>query len=112
MASISSTGIFSGLDVNNIVQQLVQVDKQPLVKLQNQATATQSKISALGAIQSKMTSLQEAAQALTKNATWKQSVTEVSQPNAFKIEGSAILPFGFKVDEQNLAKAQAMASAA
>ena len=112
MASISSTGIFSGLDVNNIVQQLVQVDKQPLVKLQSQATATQSKISALGSIQSKMTSLQEAAQALTKSATWKQSVTQVSQPDAFKIEGNAILPFGFKVDVQNLAKAQAMASAA
>ena len=41
MASISSPGIGSGLDINSIITQLVAVEKVPLTKLQTEATSLQ-----------------------------------------------------------------------
>ena len=47
MATISSPGIGSGLDVNSIVTQLMAIEKQPLDALQTKQTTIQSIIAAL-----------------------------------------------------------------
>jgi flagellar hook-associated protein 2 len=52
MATISSAGIGSGLDVNSIVSQLVALEKAPLSTLTLKATNVQAQISAFGEIQS------------------------------------------------------------
>ena len=48
MASISSAGIGSGLDVESIVTKLMVVEKQPVTELQTKASTIQTKISAFG----------------------------------------------------------------
>ena len=48
MATISSIGIGSGLDVNSIVSQLVALEKAPLTSLAVKATNTQNQISSFG----------------------------------------------------------------
>ena len=50
MASISSTGVGSGLDVNTIVSSLMSVEKRPLSLLQTRASEIQTKISAFGSL--------------------------------------------------------------
>lgn len=65
MATISSAGIGSGLQVESIITGLMSVEKQPLTKLQAQQTSYQSKISALGTLKSSLAALQTAAKALT-----------------------------------------------
>lgn len=65
MATLSSAGIGSGLNVESIVSGLMSVERQPLSKLQSQQSSYQSKISALGTIKSNLSSLQAAAKALT-----------------------------------------------
>ncbi len=65
MATISSAGIGSGLQVESIITGLMSVEKQPLTKLQAQQTSYQSKISALGTLKSSLAALQAAAKALT-----------------------------------------------
>jgi flagellar hook-associated protein 2 len=46
MATISSPGVGSGLDVNSIVTQLVAIERLPFVLLQTQASSLQTKLSA------------------------------------------------------------------
>ncbi|MCA0188939.1 MAG: flagellar hook-associated protein, partial [Proteobacteria bacterium] len=65
MATLSSAGIGSGLNVESIVTGLMSIERQPLSKLQSQQSSYQSKISALGTIKSNLSSLQAAAKALT-----------------------------------------------
>ena len=48
MASITSLGVGSGLDINSIVTQLVAVESQPLALMQSNASALQTKISSYG----------------------------------------------------------------
>ena len=65
MATISSAGVGSGLNVESLVSSLMSVEKQPLTTLQTRQSSYQSKISALGTIKSAVATLQTAAKALT-----------------------------------------------
>jgi flagellar hook-associated protein 2 len=65
MATISSAGVGSGINVESLVSSLMSVEKQPLTKLQSRQTSYESKISALGTLKSALASLQTAAKALT-----------------------------------------------
>jgi flagellar hook-associated protein 2 len=48
VGTISSAGIGSGLDVNNIVTQLMAVERKPLERLQTTATTLQTQLSRFG----------------------------------------------------------------
>ncbi|MCB1999680.1 MAG: flagellar filament capping protein FliD [Burkholderiaceae bacterium] len=113
MATISSPGIGSGLDIKSIVSQLVAIEKQPLTQLQVQAATVQTRISAFGQIKSLVSTLSDAASRLGSLTTFN-AVTAASSNNdtvsATAIGGTAVNSFSVKVE--NLAKAQATASAA
>lgn len=68
MATISSAGIGSGLDVNGIITKLMQVESQPLSTLAKQESSFQAKLSAFGSLQGALSSLQSSASTL-KSAT-------------------------------------------
>lgn len=114
MATISSLGIgTNGLDVRNIVSQLVAIEKQPLDKLKLEASATQAKISTFGQIKSLVSTLSDAASKLASITGWN-AVSATSSDTAF-VGASAIggtQPTSFDVEVQALAKAQATHSAA
>lgn len=65
MATISSAGVGSGINVESLVSSLMSVEKQPLTKLHSRQTSYESKISALGTLKSALATLQTAAKALT-----------------------------------------------
>lgn len=69
MASVTSLGVGSGLDLEGMLTKLMQVEQQPLTLLQKKQTAYQTKISALGTLQSALSTLQTAAAALTPSST-------------------------------------------
>lgn len=77
MASISSAGLGSGLDVNSIITQLMNVEKQPLVALDTKEATYQAKLSAFGGLKGAVSSLQTAALAL-KSSTLYASMTASS----------------------------------
>lgn len=64
MATISSPGLGSGLDINGIVDKLMAVERQPLTKLVAKEASYQAKISAFGSVKSALASLQSAAEKL------------------------------------------------
>jgi flagellar hook-associated protein 2 len=112
MATISSTGIGSGLDVKSIVSQLVALEKQPLVNLKSQAATVQTKISAYGQIQSLISTLSDAAGSLASVTGWN-AVSATSSDSTF-VSASAsggTSPTSFSVEVSALAKAKSTTSA-
>lgn len=61
----------SSLDVNSIVSQLMELEKQPLKVLDTKEASFQAKISAYGTVKSALASLQSAVQTLTQANTFK-----------------------------------------
>ncbi len=113
MATISSPGIGSGLDIKSIVSQLVALEKRPLEKLQLQAATVQTKISAFGQIKSLVSALSDAAGKLTSLTGWN-GVSATSSDSA-SVTVSAIggtQPTSFDIEVQGLARAQSTYSAA
>lgn len=63
-ATLSSTGLGSGIDINGLVTKLMSVEQRPLALLQTQEAAAQAKISAYGSLKGAVAGLQSAAQTL------------------------------------------------
>jgi flagellar hook-associated protein 2 len=111
MTTISSPGIGSGLDVNSIINQLLAIERQPIVQLQNQATKIQSQISEYGKLQSLISTFRDAASVLMNNATWGQTVGTSSNAAAVGIVvGSGAAVGNYSVQVQSLAASQSLAS--
>jgi len=107
MATLSSPGVGSGLDVNSIVTQLVAIERQPIVKLQTQATALQTKLSAFGKVQSDLSALRDAASALTSPGTWNQTTGTSSDAASVGVTTDANnRPGSYSVQVTQLAQAQ------
>lgn len=68
MASITSSGIGSGLDIEGIISKLMAIERQPINALDKQQSSYQSRISALGALKSAISAVQTAAAALVPPA--------------------------------------------
>lgn len=92
MATLSSAGIGSGLDVNGIVSQLMTLEKQPLTLLQQQQSSFNTQISAIGQLQSVMAGFQTAAQGLasaTATPAYQATSSDISVLSA-SASGSAV----------------------
>jgi flagellar hook-associated protein 2 len=113
MATISSPGLGSNLDVKSIVSQLVALEKKPLDTLKLQAATVQTKISAFGQIKSLVSTLADTLGKLTSVTGWNSVSATSSDSSAVSVSAiGGTLPTSFNVEVTTLAKAQATASAA
>lgn len=111
MASLSSTGISSGLNIQDLVSKIGAAERAPLTKLLADATKTQSKISALGMLRSKMADLQSASNALKNPTTWNGLQIKSSNDSAVSAISSGMSNAGgISIEVKSLAKAQALAA--
>lgn len=87
MATITAAG--GAIDVNGIVTQLMQIEREPLKKIAEKQAGVNTKLSAWGNVQSSLSALQSAAEKLTKNDTWrKTSATSSNDANVAVTGGS------------------------
>lgn len=113
MATISSPGIGSGLDVKSIVSQLVALEKAPLKQLETQATSFKTKLSIYGTIKSQVSALGDAAAKLATSAGWNAVTSTSSNPTAVSVTAAAgAAATGLTLEVQQLARAQSTASTA
>ena len=113
MATISSTGIGSGLDVNSIVSQLVAIEKTPLKTLALKATNTQNQISSFGQIQSQISALTDVATRISDATTWGGRIASSSNTSAATITvATTATATNFSLDVDALAQQQSVSSAA
>ena len=111
MATISSIGIGSGLDIESVITQLVAVERAPVAKLQTEATSLQTKLSTYGKLQSGMAALRDAASALTRPSTWNATVGSSSDAASVAVTTSAnTLPGSYVLEVQRLASVQSNAT--
>ncbi len=64
MATLSSPGVGSGLDINTLISRLMEAERVPLNLLQQKENSYNTKISALGSLKSVLTTVQTAAESL------------------------------------------------
>lgn len=113
MATLSSIGIGSGLDVNSIVTQLVALERRPIEQLKSEAGKLDARLSSFGRIQGSLDALRSASRALTDTSTWKASTGASSDSSAVGVSVSSGTSAGsYAVQVSTLAAAQMNATTA
>lgn len=113
MATISSPGLGSGLDVTTIVGQLVALERRPIELLQQQRTTLQAKLSSFGLLQSYTVNVRDAVARLAVPAMWEATKANTSDAAAVAVTSSASAVSGsYSVEVSQLAQAQGLASGA
>lgn len=111
MASISSLGIGSGLDLNGLLDQLNAAERGKLQPIQRQIDTQQVKISAYGELQGALSGLQGAAGALNDAALY-QSLSTATSGDAVQAAAGRDAAMGqYAIEVERLASAGSLASA-
>jgi flagellar hook-associated protein 2 len=111
VATISSPGLGTNLDVKTIVSQLMSVERQPLAQLEKREASHQAKLSAFGSLKSALSTLQSAAQTINLSSTFssvKASVADSTSLNA-TTSGSAVAGT-YDIEVKSLAQSQKLVS--
>ncbi|MDP1534574.1 MAG: flagellar filament capping protein FliD, partial [Rubrivivax sp.] len=112
MATLSSPGLGSGLDVSGIVTQLMALERRPVTLQQQLTTRYETQLSAFGKLQSAMTTLRDAARSLTDASTWTPTTVASSNAAAVTATSTGLAPPGsYSIGVTNLAAAQTLVSA-
>lgn len=111
MASITSAGLGSGLDVNGILKQLMAVESQPLVALAQKESVYQAKLSAYGSLKGAVSSFQNAVRSLSSLAKF-QALKATSADSTIYTASTALnaVPGSYAVEVTALAQAHKLAS--
>lgn len=113
MASISSAGIGSGLDVNSIITQLMAIERQPLAALEKQETQLNAKLSGFGKLQSLLSAMRDKSGSMSSLTLWNQRAGTSSDERAVQVTTAAGAAAGsYAVEVQQLASAQTLSSRA
>ncbi|KQV89619.1 flagellar filament capping protein FliD [Pelomonas sp. Root1237] len=110
MATISSLGIGSGLDVESLVSKLMSIEQQPINNIKQASARLQTKISAYGQLQSAVSSMQTAAQKLSDASLWNASTVSVSDTSVATVSASSAGSQNHLLKVSQLASAQSVAS--
>lgn len=111
MATITSLGIGSGIDINSMVTQLVAVESRPIAQLQAARRSLDVQVSALGKMQSLVSALQDASNALTSSTLWTRSTATSSDERIVALAGGGnASPGSYAVTVASLAAPQTLAS--
>src|SRR5574337_149150 len=109
--AFSSVGLGSGLKVDEMVAQLVALEKKPLAQLQTKASSINAQVSAYGQLQSQISNLQTQVAKLTAAATWQGMTLSSSNPVVVSGTASSKAAGGtFDVSVKQLASGQALGS--
>ena len=111
---VAATGIGSGLDVEGLVTQLVAAEREPAeARFLRRESRLTSEISALGALQGALGSVQASLDALTSLNTFNQRSASVSGDSGVSASATRAAATGtFQVEVSALAQAQSLASGA
>lgn len=111
MATLSSTGIGSGLDVKSMVDQLIAVENQPKALLTRKASTMSVQLSAFGTLQGLTSSFQAAAATLADPTKWGTTTATSSSTAVTATTGASAASGSYSVSVTQLAQAHSLASA-
>ncbi|GJL73921.1 flagellar filament capping protein FliD [Nitrosomonas sp.] len=108
---LASPGIGSGLDINNIVGQLMEIERRPLTALDGKEARQQAQLTAFGSLKGALSSFQNNISALTDPAKFTAVTANFSDDAvATASASSSAIAGNFSVEVQTLAQAQKLKS--
>jgi len=110
MASISSLGIGSGLDLNGLLDQMESAERQQLAPITQQQKSYQAKISAYGTLEGKLDDFREAAAKLADSQQFDAVKSNVSGDALTAVVGEDALPGTHDIVVNNKARAYSIAT--
>lgn len=111
MPSITSAGLGSGLDVESIVTQLMEIERQPLERLQDKQGQIEAQISAYGQLSSTISTFQSAMDSLGSIDALKVFTTNTSNTDVVDLTATSSANLGtFGIEVVRLAEQHKMAS--
>ncbi|WP_339117798.1 flagellar filament capping protein FliD [Halomonas sp. BMC6] len=111
MATITSLGVGSGLDLNGLVEQLRTAEQQKLIPITQQRNAQQTKISAFGRLESALGRFQDAVAALNDAKRFSSQKSTSSSTNISVTTAANATSGRYDVSVTQLAKAGSVATA-
>lgn len=111
MASITSAGIGSGLDIESLITKLVSVERQPIATLKTATDGLKTQLSAYGKVQSSLSALRDAASKLTNPDTWGAGLGTSSDATSVSVTpGPGAAAGNVAVSVSRLATAQSVST--
>ncbi|EEW7496729.1 flagellar filament capping protein FliD [Escherichia albertii] len=108
MASISSLGVGSGLDLSSILDSLTAAQKATLTPISNQQSSFTAKLSAYSTLKSALTTFQTANTALSKAALFSATSTTSSTTAFSAITAGNAIAGKYTISVTHLAQAQTL----
>ncbi len=114
MASISSPGVGSGLDISSLVSQLVAAERRPTqLRLDRREASLQAELSAFGTLKGSLSSFQSALSGLQSLSSFQARTASSSNSDAFTASASTTAAEGvYNISVTTLAKAHSLATSA
>jgi len=110
MASISALGVGSGMDLNGLLDQLQQAERQRLQPLTQQKQSHQAKISAYGKLESALSSFRDSVNALNKPEAFQAVKSSVSGSSITAAASSDAQQGSYSVNVTSIARAYSVAT--
>lgn len=111
MATISSIGIGSNLELSTLLDQLQKAEQAPLEAINTQAKSYQTKLSAYSQVQSVLDAYKAAATKLSNAATFGAVKASVGTPDVMSVTTAAnAVPGNYTITVNTLATAQSLVS--
>ena len=110
MATITSLGVGSGLDLSGLLTQLQAAERQKLTPLTQQQSTQQTKISAYGRLESAMERLQESISSLNDPSTFRKQTSSVTGEGVIATAGETANAGRYDINVTQLAKGGSVAS--
>lgn len=110
MATISSAGIGSGLDVNSIITQLMAIERRPLQMLQTEENALNTKLSTFGKLQGLLATMRDKASAIASPLLWAQTAGSSSDAAVAVTTAAGAATGNYAVQVNQLAAVQTVSS--
>lgn len=110
MASISSLGVGSGLDLSSLLDQLQSAERQKLTPIVEQKNEEQARISAFGRLQSGLEKFQEAVATLNDESTYSSLTATVQGEGLTATASDEASPGSYDITVNQTARAGSLAS--
>ena len=110
MGAISSLGIGSGLDLNGLLDQLEDAEREKLVPIEQQVETENTKISAYGQLESALSEFQDSASALADGSLFESLSTNVSGESVSAAADETAMTGSYNITVDTLATRGTLAS--
>ncbi len=106
MTSINFTGLASGLDTDMIIKSLMEIERQPLTRLEEDKQVYQTRLYAFKTYHDKLTALNTAVGALFLSSSFRESKVSLSSEDYISASVNNAQSGTYKVTVEQLAQVQ------